>query len=385
MPSLRFTKSAVAAIPHPKSGQKIFRDSGLTGFGLRVGAKSKVYIAEGQVNGRTCRTSIGRADVFCPDVARKLALAALSEMAMGRNPNEVKRREKLTLEQAFEVFFKARDSLAPQTVDHYRRAMNLYLFDWRNKPLAEITRQMVLVRHQRIAKQHGKATANNAMRQLRSVYNFTAAAHDEYPPNPVTILTQARAWYPERRRRGVVAAHDFPAWWSALMQEPDYSRDLQLLIVFTGMRRAEAARLRWEHVDLAGRALHIPKTKNGDPLDLPLSDFVADLLRERRALVPTSPWVFPSTGRKGHIVETKKFTARVAERSGVKFTLHDLRRTFITIAESLDIPHYALKRLLNHRVGGDVTGGYIVIDVERLRAPVEQVAKRILELANQSE
>ncbi len=213
MSNLRFTKHAVEAIQRPASGQVIYRDTQLRGFGLRVGTKSKVYIAEGQVNGRTCRTSIGRADVFCPDVARKLALAALSEMAMGRNPNEVKRREKLTLEQAFEVFFKARDSLAPQTVDHYRRAMNLYLFDWRSKPLAEITRQMVLVRHQRIAKQHGKATANNAMRQLRSVYNFTAAAHDEdargFDQDRCRLLPQVEP--PRRRARRQGRPGRYPA------------------------------------------------------------------------------------------------------------------------------------------------------------------------------
>jgi hypothetical protein len=33
----------------------------------------------------------------------------------------------------------------------------------------------------------------------------------------------------------------------------------------------------------------------------------------------------------------------------VAFSLHDLRRTFITIAESLGFPAYTLKRLLNHR------------------------------------
>jgi hypothetical protein len=51
----------------------------------------------------------------------------------------------------------------------------------------------------------------------------------------------------------------------------------------------------------------------------------------------------------------------------------------------LDIPHYALKRLLNHRTDSDVTGGYIVMDVERLRGPVERVAERILELAGEQE
>ncbi len=50
--------------------------------------------------------------------------------------------------------------------------------------------------------------------------------------------------------------------------------------------------------------------------------------------------------------------------------LHDLRRTFITIAKALDIPAYTLKKLVNHSTGNDVTGGYIVSDMECLRAPM---------------
>ena len=57
------------------------------------------------------------------------------------------------------------------------------------------------------------------------------------------------------------------------------------------------------------------------------------------------------------------------------FTLHDLRRTFITIAESLDIPGYALKRLMNHKDPNDVTAGYIVSDVERLRGPMQRITE----------
>lgn len=36
--------------------------------------------------------------------------------------------------------------------------------------------------------------------------------------------------------------------------------------------------------------------------------------------------------------------------SKANFTVHDLRRTFIATAESLDIPAYALKRQLNHKM-----------------------------------
>ncbi|MGH8642874.1 MAG: hypothetical protein ACRET6_14260 [Burkholderiales bacterium] len=69
----------------------------------------------------------------------------------------------------------------------------------------------------------------------------------------------------------------------------------------------------------------------------------------------------------------------MAERSGVEFILHDLRRTFATVAESLDIPAHPLKRLLNHRVSAaDVTAGYIVHDVERLRRPMQAITDYLL-------
>lgn len=385
MPSLRLTRRTIDELPFSESGQVLYRDTMLTGFGLRVGSRSKVYFVEAEVNRRTRRVSIGRADVFAPEVARKKALTLLADMAEGRNPNDEKRgegAERVTLATAFERFFEARDKLSPYTVRNYGRTASLYLKAWRNKPMNEITRQMVLNKHKEIAKANGEVTANNVMRHLRSVYNFVAATQDDFPPNPVLILGQARAWYRERRRQTVVTAQDLPMWWKAVMAEPDYARDFLLMALFTGMRRGELMALRWENVDLNARTLHLPKTKNGDPLFLPLSFFLADLLTERKKQAGKSPFVFPGPGKEGHLMETKKFLLRVSAGSGVNFTLHDLRRTFITIAESLDVPYYALKRLLNHRANGDVTGGYIVVNAERLRGPVEQVAARILELAN---
>ncbi|MBY6090481.1 tyrosine-type recombinase/integrase [Maritimibacter alkaliphilus] len=382
MPRLRLTRRAIDEIPFTQKGQVLYRDTMLPGFGLRVGAQSKVYFAEGQVNRRTRRVTIGRADVFAPEVARKKALTILGDMAEGHDPNAEKRQEgteKVTLELALQRFLEVR-TLSAHTVSHYQRTERLYLKTWRKKPLNEITRQMVLKMHQDIGKKHGETTANNVMRHFRPIYNFVAATQDDFPPNPVQILTQARAWYKERRRQTVITALDLPAWWEAVMEEPEYSRDFLLTALFTGMRRGELTTLRWENVDLKGKVLNLPTTKNGDPLHLPLSEFLAGLLAQRREANPSSPWVFPGPGKSGHLVETKKFLLRVSAGSGVSFTLHDLRRTFITIAESLDVPYYALKRLLNHRTNGDVTGGYIVVNAERLREPVELVAKRILEL-----
>ena len=79
--------------------------------------------------------------------------------------------------------------------------------------------------------------------------------------------------------------------------------------------------------------------------------------------------------------EPKKAIAKVREASGVSFTLHDLRRTFITVAEGLDISSYTLKRLLNHKNNRDVTAGYIVLNAERLRQPMERISSYILRAA----
>jgi hypothetical protein len=71
----------------------------------------------------------------------------------------------------------------------------------------------------------------------------------------------------------------------------------------------------------------------------------------------------------------------VARRSGVPFCLHDLRRTFATIADSLDIPGYAVKALLNHKGGSDVTAGYVVASTERLREPMQKICDYVLRCA----
>jgi len=58
--AFKLTKSKVDNIPHPDSGQVFYRDSSLTGFGLRVGKSTKAYYAERRVKGKTVRVTIGK-------------------------------------------------------------------------------------------------------------------------------------------------------------------------------------------------------------------------------------------------------------------------------------------------------------------------------------
>jgi integrase len=226
------------------------------------------------------------------------------------------------------------------------------------------------------------------MRCLRSLLNFALASYDDgtgdfiLPNNPVAVLTRTRAWYKPQRRQTVIKLHELKPWHRAVeslrsSQDPqsfgDTVADYQLVLIATGLRRGEAARLRWSDVDLDDRTLHLRKTKNGESITLPLSEFVWQILCRRHDDIG-STFVFPGRDGREALIEPKKQIALVIERSEVFFTLHDLRRTFITIAESLDVPPYAIKRLVNHKMSNDVTAGYIVSDIERLRRPAQKIS-----------
>ncbi|MCE5361584.1 MAG: tyrosine-type recombinase/integrase [Acidithiobacillus sp.] len=370
-----------------------YRDDQLVGFGLKVTPKSKVYIVERRVAGKSKRITIGRHGPWTPDNARREAQKLLAEMAQGVDPNERKHRQRQQSIHLAEVYAEYRlvRHLTPKTVQEYDRALQVYLADWSSRPVKEITTDKVRQRFRQLSEQHGEATANAVMRTLRALLNFAQATFstEEEPlfrDNPVRILSQTRAWHRIDRRQGYLRRGDLAPWMAAVRElSSPTTRDYLLFLLFTGMRRQEAARLQWSQVDFSNRVLTITDTKNHDPLTLPLSSFLQNLLEERyRLRDPDSPYVFPGNGRTGYIQEPKRALQSVAEKTGISVMLHDLRRTFITMADALEISPYALKRLVNHRQDrGDVTAGYIISDVERLREPMERISKMILEWAEE--
>jgi integrase len=153
-----------------------------------------------------------------------------------------------------------------------------------------------------------------------------------------------------------------------------------MLLLFTGLRRGEAAALRWDEVDFAERVIRLParRTKAGRKLDLPMSDLVRALLVSRRALGNDNGWVFGGGSRSGHIGAPQSPLDHVARATGITVTAHDLRRSFITVAEGTDISPLALKALVNHALGKDTTSGYV--KMESLREAAQRVCDRMVEL-----
>ena len=220
-----------------------------------------------------------------------------------------------------------------------------------------------------------------SMRTLRAIYNFAnELLDDSLPVNPVKRLSNTRQWFVIERRQTVVHEFDLPKWFEAVNKlENPTIRDYLLLLLFTGARRTETASLKWEDVDMENKTFVLTKTKNGKPLPLPMSDYIHQLFLNRQALVENG-FVFPGRGKGGHLVEPRKQMAKVTEQTGITFSVHDMRRTYTSAIDGI-VGYYELKRLLNHSAKtDDVTAGYVVKNIEKLRPLMQKVTDHILTL-----
>jgi len=390
---IRLNKSFVDNVeppqPYPdgKVRQAFHRDDTLQGFGLRVASTgTKTYIAETRVNGRNRRMSLGQHGRITCEQARKQAMKVLGDIALGGDPaadKKTARARSVTLHQVYRDYLLTRKNLKPNTLHDYKRCIEGALADWLDKPITEISKDMIELRHRALG-ERSAARANNTMRVLRALFNFAREQYEDAEGNsvlvvnPVERLSKNRAWYRVERRQTVLKPHQLKAWYGALMQlNRETTRDYLLVLLLTGLRRSEGSQLRWEHIDLEDRSLTVPVTKNGKPHTLPLSDHLYTLLK-RRSEESESPWVFPSSVNDGPLTEPRTALERIEALCGIEFTLHDLRRTFITTAESLDISAYAVKRLVNHTASHDVTAGYIIASTERLRIPMQRITDYII-------
>jgi integrase len=386
---MRISKTFVDKVEIPAlsstgmSTQSFYRDAAIVGFGLRVtsgGAKS--FIVEKRINGKVKRITLGRYGNLTVEQAKKEAQKILGKVATGSDPIAEKKEKNvrsLSLLDTYNDYLNTRKDLKTSTISDYNRVMKWAFEDWYSKPVTEITKDMVENRHRERGKR-SQARANNAMRVLRAIINHARNKFEDAKGNPIILinpverLSQNRAWFKVEKRQTLIKAHQLAPWYKATLQlNNESTRDYLYFLLFTGLRRSEGAQLRWDDVDFSDNTFIINDTKNGLSHTLPLSDYLEKLLK-RRYEKKESDFVFPSDSKTGHIIDPQKSLLRIGELSGVNFTLHDLRRTFITIAESLDIPAYALKQLLNHKDPRDITASYIVMDIERLRRPMQKIS-----------
>lgn len=426
--TLKFTKAAILAITPDPAKRQEYADSVLPGLRLRVtptGVKS-FCVARYREN-KFIRVTLGKFPDLSVDLAREMAARTLGEVAITRqNPNDQRQAERnksITLSDALAEYLKSRAQRIKQTtIDQYQGILTNFSGDWLKTPLAAIDRQRVEARHKAITdggvwfgdkpQRAGVATGSKAQadlwaRVLRAVYRYS---HDHYrdndgnrllPDPPTMVLSTKRKWHGTTRKTSRIRNNELSRWLGAVdavrLHSTSIRDDFAVSVcdaldvaLFTGLRRAEVFGLEWDRVNMSGRYFWIDKTKNGDPLELPITDTLHDIFERRKALrTDNNPYVFPAA-QGGIISDPRRVidqislaTAQNGAESPIAFTCHDARRTFGSVAELVGVGSYILKRLMNHKTmrSADVTQGYLHFSADELQEPAAKIERAILEHA----
>ena len=398
-----FTKERLNNLPLPDKDRETYFDKTVQELQLRITLKgAKSFVVVRRVNNRVVRTTLGRYPSMTIDQARTEARKQLGLMVVGIDPNKAKKAERVkgvTLGQCLTDYLSIRASLAESTKG-YQGMVNNHLADWQDKPLKDIDRDMVALRHKKIVDAGEGVAANNVMRCLRALFNFANGQYEDehgkplFTDNPVTRISHTRAWTPETRRKTIIRTNELSLWIKAvddlrtsddnhIDESPALVADYLEFCLFSGLRRDDVFCLRWEQIELDTALMHpVIHKKKKEVMTLPLSDYLVAILK-RRQQCRVNEYVFAGRGGEGRFDEPKRQIAKVVKATSIKFASHDIRRTFITTASNLDISTYAIKRLCTHSVGGvggDVTEGYVIMDVERLRAPMQKITDYFLKV-----
>ena len=158
-----------------------------------------------------------------------------------------------------------------------------------------------------------------------------------------------------------------------------------LIGLHTAMRRMEILAIRWEHIDLPRRVIHIPVAKAGDR-DQPMTQALADYLASLQIMMSGAVWVFPAEdSASGHRVAIEKPFHRVVVAAGLnplEVTPRTLRHAAIThlVQSGVDLP--TVQRISGHKTLAMVaryshqSGEHIASAMGRLSEWVTQELRR---------
>jgi integrase len=141
-----------------------------------------------------------------------------------------------------------------------------------------------------------------------------------------------------------------------IVELPDHLRDLTRFCYLTSWRKAEALGLKWESVDLKGRVITLPTSRNGKRRSLALAGEVLEILKRREAarLVErngeprVSDFAFHWHGQQ--IVDFKRAWRTAVKDAGLPPKMfHDLRRSGIRNMVRAGEPETVAMSISGHR------------------------------------
>jgi integrase len=127
--------------------------------------------------------------------------------------------------------------------------------------------------------------------------------------------------------------------------ENEQHRMLFTLILFCGLRWSEAAKLRWENVDLNAGVIRIAEVEADKKDVVPIPEPVREWLKMNRQI---GGWIFPGRKKGQHIKRLDYVLNDAAKTVGIKLNPHLLRHASATLLYEATGDIYAVQHHLRH-------------------------------------
>lgn len=403
MPTGRLTKRAVDAAVASERDWFLW-DSELAGFGLKVSPTGRrTYVCQYRVGGGRSgisrRYTIGvHGSPWTVDQARARAKRVLGAVANQEDPAGEKQRARkaITVADLCDLYLaegcatKKTSTLATDRgrIERHikpllgkRKAADLTRADIRRflqdvatgKSAADVRTG----KRGRAIVTGGKGTATRTVGLLGGIFAY-AVEREIVADNVVRGVKR----FPDRKNERFLSERELADLGRALREldadglNPQGAAIIKLL-VFTGARKGEIERLRWDEVDFTAGLLRLGDSKTGQKgilLNPPAQEVLSHVDR-----VGDSPFVFPAVFGDGarHFVGLPKIWRKVRERAGLPdVRLHDLRHSFASVAVAGGASLPVIGALLGH-ANATTTQRYAHLSDDPLRRASNQTSAKI--------
>jgi integrase len=357
-------------LPPGKSDYKYF-DERLPGHGVRLRhpadrAKWRWITQYDDIGGKTQIVTHGSVELIAPGSAFKRSRDLLASVRLGGNPAVEKREVRARAAETFGALLTARylpykrAKLRPRSFKQTYRHLTDYAKPLHARPVANIDRRSIAGLVADITARCGPNAATNMLGSLSGYFTWLLREGLLDGSNPAAYVNRPVVRGPRER---VLTAEELHNIYCAL--GADAYSDVVRLLMFLPMRRDEIGNLLWSEVDLDAGEIRLPpaRTKNGHDHVLAVSEPALAILRRRwDARGDTGrATVFGVRGQHGFTGWSRakrQLDARIVEPMA-PWTLHDLRRTFSTVAhEELMVEPHLVEACLGHAQKSVVASTY---------------------------
>lgn len=371
-----FTVSYLNSLPNAEKGKRyVVYDKKIPQLSVRVtDAGTKSFLIQKRQGSSILKITLGKFPQMTIDQARKKCLEQLSSLASGKNPNVEKRnlRKEITLGDLFKIYMERYSKIKKISWKYDEVEIPKFLSKWFGRKISDISKTNVLKLHEEITRNNGSYQANRLLERLKSMYN-RAIEWGWDGINPCNGIKKNR----EYKRDRFVKPKEFPSFFEALQSEESaVARNYIWLSLLTGARKSNVLAMRWEDIDFELKVWKIPQTKNGDPLNVPLTEEAITILK---SIEQVSEWVFPSPKDiNKHFVDPKKAWHRILKKAGINdLRIHDIRRTLASYQAIAGAPLNIIGKSLGHKTSA-ATEIYARLTTDPVRSSMEKATQMML-------